>query len=117
MTLSDDADADRAAKLTILEALAVATVKPSLCARALTHCASHAYRLGMLTAPVPIVVSLCYAIAVPEPLWQRMMTVLVLGLAPSSIVLMTGALVGAILAMGSMLVDPASTLFRRLMPP
>jgi hypothetical protein len=115
--MSNGADADRAAKLTIFEALAVGNVKPSLCARALTHCAGHAYQLGMLTAAVPIVVSLFYALVVPEPLWQRMMTVVVLGLAPSSIVLMTGALVGAILAMGSMSVDPANALFRRLMPP
>ncbi len=75
------------------------------------------YGLGMLAAAVPIVVSLCYVIVVPEPLWQRMMTVVVVGLVPSSIVLIAGTVVGAVLAMGSMLVDPASILFRRLMPP
>jgi hypothetical protein len=112
-----NAMSNRAANLTILEALAVATVHPSICARALKHCASTAYRLGLLTAVVPIVGSLCYAIVVSEPLWQRMMTLIVLGVVPSSIVLMTGALVGAVLATGGMLVDPASTLLRRLMPP
>ena len=112
--MSNGADASPAGELTLLEALAAA--KPSLCARALKCCASSAYGIGKLTAAVPLAVSLCYAIVVPEPLWQRMMTVAVLGLVPSSIVLMTGALVGAVLAMGSALVDPASTLCRRLMP-
>jgi hypothetical protein len=115
--MSSGAEADRAARLTILEAVVVALARPSLCARGLKHCASSMYGLGMLAAAVPIVVSLCYVIVVPEPLWQRMMTVVVIGLVPSSIVLILGTVVGAVLAMGSMLVDPASILFRRLMPP
>ena len=85
----------------------------SAAASALMCCATIAHRLGIFAAVVPLVGALTYAILVAEPIWQRLMTLVVLGLVPASMALMTGTLVGAILAMGSRVVDPIIALISR----
>ena len=56
-------------------------------AAALRRWASVACRLGILTAFVPLIVALAYVVVVAEPLWQRLMTLVVVGLAPAVMVL------------------------------
>ena len=86
-------------------------------AAALRRWASVACRLGILTAFVPLIVALAYVVVVAEPLWQRLMTLVVVGLAPAVMVLATGLLLGATLNLASRLADPVTALAWRLTAP
>jgi hypothetical protein len=86
-------------------------------AAALRRWAGVACRLGILTAVVPLIVAVAYVVLVAEPLWQRLMTLVVVGLAPAVMVLVTGLLLGGTLSLGSRLADPVAALAWRLTAP
>jgi hypothetical protein len=86
-------------------------------AAALKRWASVACRLGVLTAVAPLIVALAYVVLVAEPLWQRLMTLVVVGLLPAMMVLVTGFLLGGTLNLASRLADPVAALAWRLTAP
>src|SRR5262245_694063 len=90
---------------------------PSALAAALRRWASVACRLGMVTAGVPVIASLAYVALVAEPLWQRLMTLVVVGVAPAAAAVAAGFLLGGALDLAGRLADPAATLVAALARP
>jgi hypothetical protein len=74
-------------------------------------------RLGLLTAVIPLVAAVAFVVLVAEPLWQRLMTLVVVGLVPAIAVVVAGFLLGGVLSVASRLADPVAALIWKLTAP
>jgi hypothetical protein len=89
----------------------------SAAAAALKRWAGVSCRFGVLTATIPVIIALAYVALVVEPLWQRLMTLAVIGLAPAVATILAGFMLGAILDLAGRLTDPVAAATARLTLP
>jgi hypothetical protein len=76
-----------------------------------------AYRLGIGIAVIPLVVTAAYVALATEPLWQRLMTLVVVGLVPAVAAVLAGLILCGALMSASRVVDPVIAVLWRLLLP
>jgi hypothetical protein len=93
--------------------------KPALSAPAavLIRWAGIAYRLGIAIALLPLLLTAAYVAFAAEPLWQRLMTLVVVGIIPAVAAVLAGIILCGALAGASKVIDPVIAVLWRLVLP
>jgi hypothetical protein len=86
-------------------------------AAALIRWAGVAYWLGMGAAVLPVVLAMTYVGLAAEPLWQRLMTLVVVGLVPAVGCILAGILLHGALKVASRVIDRVIAALCKLLQP